>query len=238
MKNHKSPRSIYNKDRIILPHSVIAESVKSASRYRIPAGGIAAGHFEKHGITTRQECCDTIGDQNGSVLVIALLILVFLTLIGIASSSITQIEIQIAGNERAYNIAFNTADSGVYMSPKIIRRCFEDGAQPTLTNINCTPASPGFFRRVMGYDPPPNNTGNVQFTLDNQPVSVAVKRDRQISLGGGGIEFGSGTEGVGVGSASGVAVIYKMDSDGTGPNSAKSVIAAEYRLVPGVAGGL
>jgi hypothetical protein len=182
------------------------------------------------------------GNQNGSVLVIALLILVFLTLIGISASTTTQIEIQIAGNERAYNVAFNSSDSGVHLSPKVVRRCFEDGAQPTLANINCTPTSPGFFRKVMGFDPPPNNTGTVHFDLpvENRtyPVDVSVTRARVVNLGGGGVEFGSGTEGVGVGSASGVAIVYDMNSTGKGPSNASSNVRAEYRLIPGVAGGL
>jgi hypothetical protein len=176
-------------------------------------------------------------NQDGSVLVIALLMLVFLTLIGIASSTNTQIEIQIAGNERSYNVAFNTADSGVYLTPKIIRRTVEEGAQPVLAGITYLDAGEGFFRKVMGYNPRDTNK-EMSFSLAGHTVSVDVGRDRQISLGGGGVEFGSGAEGVGVGSASGVAVIYEMDSLGLGPNNAQSTIVAEYRLIPGVAGGL
>jgi hypothetical protein len=178
-----------------------------------------------------------MNNQNGSVLVIALLILVFLTLIGIASSTITQIEIQIAGNERSYNVAFNVADSGVYTTPKIIRRTVEDGAQPVLTGITYLDAGDGFLREVMGYNAR-DASKDMRFALAGYTVSVDVGRDRQMSLGGGGVEFGSGAEGIGVGSAGGVAIIYEMDSAGAGPNHARSDIVAEYRLIPGVAGGL
>ena len=189
-------------------------------------------------------------NEEGSVLVIALLILVFLTLIGISSSRITEVELQIAGNERAYNIAFNTADSGVYLTPKIIRKAVEDGARPVYTSPSFTylPTDDGsFFREVMGYAAH-DAAVDVSFTITtpaayNTPssshtVGVDVTRAKQMSLTGGGVEFGSGAEGVGVGSAGGVAVIYDLDSRGAGPNSAQSNVIAEYRLVPGVAGGL
>ncbi len=52
-------------------------------------------------------------NQNGISLVIALLILLVLTLIGISAISTTTFETNIAGNERLYNRAFYTADSGV-----------------------------------------------------------------------------------------------------------------------------
>lgn len=199
-------------------------------------------------VTKRQVDRLTMNNELGSVLVIALLILVFLTLIGITSAKITEVELQIAGNERAYNIAFYTADSGVHLIPKLIRRTVDDGVQPTLSTASgisymnasgVADSSSGslFFREVMGYNAH-DTAKDISFTRNSRTASVDVTRVKQISVAGGGVEFGSGSEGVGVGSAGGVAVIYGLDSLGTGPRSAKSNILAEYRLVPGVAGGL
>ncbi len=55
----------------------------------------------------------TFQNQNGVSLVIALLILLVLTLIGISAISTTTFETNIAGNERLYNRAFYIADAGV-----------------------------------------------------------------------------------------------------------------------------
>ena len=55
----------------------------------------------------------TLQDQSGVSLVIALLILLVLTLIGVSAISTTTFETNIAGNERLYNRAFYTADAGV-----------------------------------------------------------------------------------------------------------------------------
>jgi hypothetical protein len=51
--------------------------------------------------------------NKGVSLVIALLILLVLTLIGISAISTTTFETNIAGNQRLYNRAFYTADAGV-----------------------------------------------------------------------------------------------------------------------------
>jgi hypothetical protein len=57
--------------------------------------------------------CSRLRDEKGSTLVLALMILVILTLIGIAATNTSTIEIQIAGNERAYKKAFFNADAGI-----------------------------------------------------------------------------------------------------------------------------
>ena len=51
--------------------------------------------------------------SNGVSLVVSLVILLVLTLIGIAGISTTTFETNIAGNERLYNRAFYIADAGV-----------------------------------------------------------------------------------------------------------------------------
>jgi len=56
---------------------------------------------------------DRLKNQNGVALVIALLIVLVLTLIGINAISTTTFETNIAGNERLYNKAFYTSDAGV-----------------------------------------------------------------------------------------------------------------------------
>ena len=50
-------------------------------------------------------------NEEGSVLVVALIILVLLTIIGISASDISNIEIQIAGNERIYKRNFYRAEA-------------------------------------------------------------------------------------------------------------------------------
>jgi hypothetical protein len=53
------------------------------------------------------------GHQKGAALVIALIMLLLLTLIGISALNTTTLETNIAGNERVYNMSFYAADGGV-----------------------------------------------------------------------------------------------------------------------------
>ena len=52
-------------------------------------------------------------DENGSILVVAMMILVILTIIGIVATNMSTVELNIAGNELAYKKAFYAADAGV-----------------------------------------------------------------------------------------------------------------------------
>lgn len=54
-----------------------------------------------------------MNDQKGIALVIALIMLLILTLIGLSAIGTTTFESNIAGNQRVYNTAFYTADGGV-----------------------------------------------------------------------------------------------------------------------------
>ena len=52
-------------------------------------------------------------NDRGSVLIIALLVLVLLTIIGISATNTTTTDIQIASNEKVHSMAFYAADAGI-----------------------------------------------------------------------------------------------------------------------------
>lgn len=176
--------------------------------------------------------------EQGSITVIALIMLALLTIIGVSASKTAEIDIQIAGNHKYYEIAFYHADSGVYSMPKVISRCVDSGAQPVLTNVTYLDSgTDGFYDEIMGYVPH-DTARDLRYTMSGYPVELDVERTGQKSLAGGGVEFATGADGVGTGSAGGVGVFYLLDSLGQGPRSARSNVAAEYRKVLGVSGGL
>ncbi len=59
------------------------------------------------------ETKDRIKNQKGIALVVALIMLLVLTFIGLAAVSLTSYEARIAGNERVYNNAFYAGDGGI-----------------------------------------------------------------------------------------------------------------------------
>ncbi len=176
--------------------------------------------------------------ESGAVMVIALIMLVLLTLIGISATTTSEIEIQVAGSQKAFNTAFYNADSGVYSTPKVISRAVDQGEQPDLSQMTYLDSGTSdFYREIMGYKAH-DEERDLRFALGGHNVDMDVERTGQRSLAGGGVEFASGAEGVGAGASGGVAVLYTIDSLGEGPNSARSNLEGVYRKVLGVAGGL
>jgi hypothetical protein len=68
-----------------------------------------------------------LGNQSGVALVVALLMIVILSLIGIASSSNSTFEIRLSGNKRGSTDAFYTADGGARSVYPIIANFNSDG---------------------------------------------------------------------------------------------------------------
>jgi hypothetical protein len=180
---------------------------------------------------------DLLTNEKGSTLIVALLILVVLTIIGVSATTTTEIELKIAGNDQFRKVAFHNADSGVYSVPKLISLCMDNGSEQSVAGMTYTPSDGTFYREIMGFDGPDAAT-DVLFSLGGFNVNVDVNRTGAMNLAGGGVEFASGAEGVGVGSGGGVAIFFDMDSFGGGPGSSVCNIGGVYRKVVGVVGGL
>ena len=182
-------------------------------------------------------------NENGSVIVLALILLVLLTLLGLAVTRTTSIEVQVAANDEFSKIAFHNADSGTYVTPRLISDTVDEATNittyPAITYLNAD-SGVSFFRQVMGYDPydggAPANL-DIQFVLGGNNVQVDVKANGQEIIAGGSAEFASGAEGMGAGSTGGIALNFGMDSFGSGPWNAVSNIESDYRKVLGAAGG-
>jgi hypothetical protein len=60
-----------------------------------------------------RQICFRLNNERGSTLIMALVLMVVLTIIGIAVTKTSKTEVQIAGNEKYYKEAFYNADSGI-----------------------------------------------------------------------------------------------------------------------------
>lgn len=191
-----------------------------------------------------------LDDESGSAVLIAtILILVVITVIGLSAMNNTTIELTIAGNDQQHKMAFYNADSGIYSVPKLVSRTINEsqfiaigagsgtaeGLDFDLRGRTANEAQTHFYQQIMGF-----NLNSVA-ALTMQPninTIVDVSRIRRQIIAGGGAEFASGTEGVGVGSQGGVAIFYQMDSRGFTGRGSNATIIADYRKVLGIAGGL
>lgn len=65
-------------------------------------------------------------NQRGSALVYALLMLVILTILGIAAVTTSTVEVQISGNDKVYKISFYGADGGTNMYSELLEQNIEE----------------------------------------------------------------------------------------------------------------
>jgi hypothetical protein len=149
---------------------------------------------------------DTLANDRGSVLVIALLVLVLLTLIGISATTTSTTEVQMAGSEKVYEMAFYAAESGWQTSLNWLDRQY-----PAVT-------------QNLGWDQGSETFVEANF---NTPDYVVLARDNDTS-------YSMKIEFVGTRSVPGYGTNfrrfnYRVDSVGIGPGNARS----EVRVVAG-----
>jgi len=191
--------------------------------------------------------------REGSALVVALLIMVLLTIIGLSITKTTDTDLYVSKNELFHKVAFYNADSGIYATPKFISECMDQNGHLTYIDDNHfryladadAPSNPSqddlgntFYDEIMGYTSSDPTAKDIRFIVGGYAVEVDATRTGAQNLAGSGVEFASGAEGVGVGSAGGVGIFYDLDAVGSGKSGSSSEITAIYRKVIGVAGGL
>ncbi len=187
-----------------------------------------------------------IHDEFGHILPISLMILVVLSLLGAAAIVTSTTDVEIAGNEKQYHMAFYTADGGADIAPRIIWDTMSLYDEPSYgSNVS---VRNGFLDELMNFDTS-NNDGSTDSPLTNpdiqitnltpiHTVSIDIDTDPNvIYMPGGGMEFGSGFEGIGGGASSGgTATLYTIDSLSRGPKNTTSTVRNRYLYVFGIGG--
>jgi hypothetical protein len=189
-----------------------------------------------------------MNNEKGSLMVIAIVILMLLTLIGIAITTTASLEMQIASNDRLHKMAFYAADGGIDIGAELLEQ-----------NLGCS----GGFTATIGVDQ--RNVGSVRvadltlwantdtdailpsdgarhfyFPQDysgSQPhTNLTVGGNTKFSTGNA-IQMVSGYEGKGKGAGSGGAyIMYDMKSQHLGIAGSQSIIQVQWRHVIGMEG--
>ena len=84
------------------------------------------------------------GNQRGMVLVVSMIILISLTVLGLATMQATRTEISMAGNQRELSITFNAAEAGLsaaeqYIDNSISKTIYNDPTQGLYDRLNIDP---------------------------------------------------------------------------------------------------
>ena len=153
---------------------------------------------------------DSICNENGSVLLISVVILMLLTVLGIAATTTSTIEIQIAGNDKINKMVFFAADSGIsYVAANTV---LYDSSNTTLKD------PPVSFPVAADADADGN------YLLD--PLNQLKFNGEVTYTGKKQMPAGSGYSAQVV-----FAINYEVESNATGPNNgARTVNAGFYRI--------
>lgn len=183
--------------------------------------------------------------QRGAVLPLALLMLALLTLIVMAGAATTTIEVQISGNQQNSTAAFYRAEGGTTAGALLVSETVDRAAAPPYSSVSylgegaaLQEGGTDFRDEVSGYRPLDAGTDDLLLETESALARIDLTGRRTVLMPGSGIEFASGSAGLGAGSAGGVSVLYNIAALGEGPGGARARIEIAYRKVLGTTGGL
>ena len=199
----------------------------------------------------------SLNHQEGAALVIAVMILLILTVVGIYAVTTSTLETKISGFEKSFKEAFYSSDSGEPMGIELTKTIIHDLPEQ-LSDFDAPwddviatdlflGTDPEIFTDGRNSDQPsgaPDINSTADGTTPNLGLASAVRLRVDIdrvdthAISGGATEFGSGYEGIGSGGGGDIGISYAIDSLGqTTFTNAESKIEAGYFHVIGVAGG-
>jgi hypothetical protein len=183
-----------------------------------------------------------MNNSNGGVTIAALLILAVLTIIGISSISTSNIEVQIATNDKVHKMAFYAADGGSELGTELLELNIACASGFTSDNLAVTDDVTVVDRDFwMQNDEPKDGSDNVIPYPSNTERDILINNaagtNTNLSIFGvtalgvgGAIEMAAGYEGKGKGAAGGgVSLLYQIFSQHLGLADSESVVAIEWR---------
>lgn len=196
-----------------------------------------------------------VNNETGSLMVIGVVILMLLTFIGIAITTTTSIELQIAGNDKLQKFAFYTADGATEVASELLEQnlgCMAgftanvgtdardiSGDDPDTTAVRVTNLS--FWENTSATEP---SDGNRDLFFPATAAADATIPHTNLTMGGNtalstgsAIQMSAGYEGKGKGvGAGGAYILYDMFSQYQGEANSESVIQTSWRHVIGQEG--
>jgi len=179
-------------------------------------------------------------DNSGSALIMAIMMLVLLTIIGLSALNNTDLELSIAGNEKAHKMAFYFAEGGNEISKELVEVAIEErgwlsesGTEITLDKVTVTDKD--FFLSnqnivASSHYPDPSTPAYIDAIVDFGTGTTGLLFDVNTVLSSGGaLQMIAGYEGKGKGSASGGAwAIYDIRSQHDGPNNSQARVWSQW----------
>ena len=174
------------------------------------------------------------GKDNGYVLITSLLMLLVLTVIGLAAMGTSSLDNLLSGNIRLKEMNTAEADGCADISTAVIERVAREGDTRGFAGM-VSDANMPFEISSTPFDTDPSQNDpawDVTCSVGGQTVNVDL--DMMYSKWGEGssIEFASGYEGVGKGGNSGAMIYYRINSTGFNTMGSASTVGTIYKYVP------
>ena len=162
-------------------------------------------------------------NEKGYILVIVLLLMLVLTIVGLAAISTSSLENMLSGNIRLKASNLSQADGATELSTGLIQRVVRNMDTVGYANL----VTDGALATELRSD---------FFNADTQDVSygnltVDIDYMYKLSQKGCSQEQGSGYEGLGKGSAKCMDFFYRINSLSTGADNSQGTVGAIYRYV-------
>jgi Tfp pilus assembly protein PilX len=175
---------------------------------------------------------DVVKGEQGMALLTVMILVLILTVLGVAAMTVTGLENRIAGFQRTTEVAADAAESCLSTSVKIVQQTIEAGAVPAAVVTASGPvptgaetaANPSLTMEIMGQSDNHADTvtgagamgPDYDQTVNGYSVKGDIDRLYVQAKAGSGMQFAAGYEGIGSGSAGGGAdVLYRVDCRAT-----------------------
>ena len=207
-------------------------------------------------MTTKME---SLQDEQGFVLVVALLVMVVLTILGIAATTNTSIELQIAGNDKVHQATFYESEAGAMLGSELLEQNFgcpggfsNSGiAGPVWARILTMASNPTIVPDTMVVnlaDPAyPAANYDAAYSLTGVALTAGVLPAQDFGylyfgsttkvLPGGALQMAAGYEGKGKAAAQGGAeILSDIYSQFKGLTNSESIVRIQWRHMIGSEG--
>ncbi len=188
-------------------------------------------------------------DEQGFALVLAMMIMVILTLIGLSATRTSQIEIRISGNERVSRKTFYAADGGTEVGVELLEEnisCPEgfssNTAAGTRTIVGTEVLTLDFWRQETAPEDEYPSDDMRDITIPRQTEDLVPHTNLSIFgvpelSTGSAIQIAAGYEGKGKGFAGGGAeIVYDIHSQHLGASASEAVLRLQWQHLIGQEG--
>lgn len=207
-------------------------------------------------ITGKRPAIGRANDEQGFVLITALLVMLVLTIIGIATTTNTSLELQIAGNDKVHKQTFYSAEAGAIMGAELLEQNMNCVTGFTSTGVNAANEAIAAIEGSIqvetldfAYNSPDldkyktanlettimtNSLADFFFPIGGTELTYGYASGSTVMQAGGSLMMAAGYERKGKSAAAGgVSILFDIYSRHLGRDASESIVLFGWRHLVG-----